>query len=246
MTGVPYLKEIHQISVHRFMKSSSKSTYKINLSTVCFPINITTTLDLLSFFLICLYFIIQSHLVNARRNREWNEKVSSKYSWQKESSGFKLDQKRVKGRLWWPSDPIVINIDPTGVVNISSLVLDCMWWKRESSEKQKNEFVPTEKQNYAFLANTQKRSESREWPQHPAGTYVKTNPFSMSIFTVTQGFTSSNLQQIPKLHAYFELAIKSYTYLMFYGAYIYFCILMGFIWYCCFYKAKKFYRKPKL
>jgi hypothetical protein len=80
----------------------------------------------------------QSHMSNARTNPEWvitNEKGEVK----------------VKGRKFWPSDPIVVkvryDVQPGGgdasqslstIVSVQSAVTECAWWKRGSSSKNKS------------------------------------------------------------------------------------------------------------
>ena len=64
----------------------------------------------------------QSHVSNARTNLAWKETTSEN----RRSGG-----REVRGRKFWPSDPVLIRVSDAGDVEVISFVADCAWWTRE-------------------------------------------------------------------------------------------------------------------
>jgi hypothetical protein len=63
-------------------------------------------------------FFPQSHVSNVRANSEWK----------KENVDLRGSTRIVKGRKYWPSDPIVIRISEDNSILIESECLQCAWW----------------------------------------------------------------------------------------------------------------------
>ena len=70
----------------------------------------------------------QSYLANARTSsNNWDPTADSK-------SKHKNDR-HIKGRKYWPSDPILVTVHHDGSFNIDSTVLNCAWWDRSNTFK---------------------------------------------------------------------------------------------------------------
>lgn len=65
----------------------------------------------------------QSYYVNARTNTSWHTHISTNIT----------SKRVVHGRIWFPSDPILIEINNQGEVLIKEAILHCAWWKPISS-----------------------------------------------------------------------------------------------------------------
>lgn len=64
----------------------------------------------------------QSYVSNLRTNSDWTKTL--RYN----DKGQKVER-IVKGRVWWPSDPIIVQIDNNGKLTIDSVVVHCHWWE---------------------------------------------------------------------------------------------------------------------
>ena len=60
----------------------------------------------------------QSHLSNARTDSQWFSSI--------EASSHSTARK-VQGRLYWPSHPLLVTLDDSGRLSIESYVQDCVW-----------------------------------------------------------------------------------------------------------------------
>lgn len=62
-----------------------------------------------------------SHIANARTNTAWRES---------ERESRTARGRQVRGRVFWPSDPVLVRVSPSGEVSVESQVVDCAWWSR--------------------------------------------------------------------------------------------------------------------
>lgn len=80
----------------------------------------------------------QSYLANARTNINWKSKSDSNFKVNEKRNNENLNPKKnetfkdriIKGRKFWPSDPIVIEVLSNGEIVIKSSVLKCAHWDR--------------------------------------------------------------------------------------------------------------------
>ena len=70
----------------------------------------------------------QSYLANARTS-------SSNWGTTTDSKSKHKNDRLIKGRKYWPSDPILITIHHDGSFNVDSTVLNCAWWDRSNTFK---------------------------------------------------------------------------------------------------------------
>lgn len=83
----------------------------------------------------------QSHLINARTNPKWRYQTPS--------------GKEVRGRLLWPSDPILITVSENGEVSIRSSVLNCAWWNRgQNNMSDSKGFISKLEPNFPYSKPT--------------------------------------------------------------------------------------------
>ena len=183
--------------------------------------------------------------MNARRNRRWDESVTSVFKARYDD--FKVDRKRVKGRVWWPADPVVLTVDAGGALSIHSAVYDCQWWQRASGASR-GERGATWSMNVNENENENASSISAQLLGYTetAGEIARDQKNTKSSASLAEAIASiAQFRTTPKLHDLFSRAMEVYAEMMFYGAYLYLVILMIFLWYCCYHSRRKQYRKPK-
>jgi hypothetical protein len=67
----------------------------------------------------------QTHVANARTLDGWRESAAE----------GRRSGREVRGRQFWPSDPVLVRVDSEGQVTVLSHVEDCAWWTREYHKK---------------------------------------------------------------------------------------------------------------
>ena len=165
----------------------------------------------------------QSHLANARTNKAWNHEISSTYFINYSNAVTKAvrDDKKVQGRLYWPSDPIVVEVDTTGDARILSEVYDCRWWSRN---------VRNTANTTIEMASTSPSVTSLETPvlivedkrtQHDDAKYHNIN-------------LSKSVKEAPKRFRlmFTKWIVGVIEYLMYYLGFLYMLISLIFLWYC--------------
>ena len=174
----------------------------------------------------------QSHLANARTNKAWKFEITSSFTINGTSPldmNTEIDKKQVKGRIYWPSDPIVIEIDATGSAHMISEVYDCKWWSRtgkggknsgltSSSLSSKTSFPMVSKMTNLDMSKSTIFNDQFENIKTPGHIHAITH----------------SIQEGPKR---FRLMLISYLmgtveHLMYYLGLLYIFICFIFIWYC--------------